>query len=109
MWVKVMEDENYKIYESVSHVKEMKNLMQWTMKQAQPEVANSRCLDEIPDVLTEQVKEEKAQKEEEWITVKNRSKERCNRRDRGRRFEVGNKGRGHGLWNKVGFRDGRKQ
>ena len=48
-WVKVMEDENYKIYESVSHVKEMKNLIQWTMKQAQAEVANTSCSDETRD------------------------------------------------------------
>ena len=100
-WVKVMENENYKIYESASHVEEMKNLMQCTMEQAQAEVANSRCLNETPDVLIEKVQEE-----EEWITVKNRSKER---RSRSGRFEGGNKGGGHGLWNKVGFRDGRKQ
>ena len=109
MWVKVMEDENYKIYESVSHVKEMKNLMQWTMKQVQAKVANFRCWDGTQDVVTKEEREETVQKEEEWITVKHRRKGRRNRGDRSGRFEEGNKGRGHGVWNKVGFRDGRKQ
>ena len=136
-WVKVREDENYMIYESTSHVKEMETLMKWTMKQALPEMSEANCWD-LPLVHTKDVlnkEEESAQKEEEWIAVNRRGKERRNRgaragridgrndgrnqgrnegRNQGRkegrnqgRNETRNQGRGFGLWNKVGFRDGK--
>ena len=105
-WVKVREDENYVIYESASHVKEMKKLMKWTMKWTIAWI-QLRC--HAKDVLATE-EEERTQKEEEWITVNHRVKGRRNRGARaGGGVEGRNQGRGFDLWNKVRFRDGRKK